>query len=56
MGGIWDRFGKGSVEYNNVVQVCLILKDNVYYAYIQQGEIPNIVKLNIAEIRNIDII
>lgn len=45
-----------SVEYANVVQVCIIFKDNEYYAYIQQGEIPNFVKLSVAEIRNIDFV
>ena len=45
-----------SVEYANVVQVCIIFKDNEYYAYIQQGEIPNFVKLGVAEIRNIDFV
>ena len=43
-----------SVEYANVVQVCIIFKDNYYYAYIQQGEIPNLVKLNIENIENIN--
>ena len=43
-----------SVEYSNVVQVCIIFKDNDYYAYIQQGEIPNLVKLNIENIENIN--
>lgn len=43
-----------SVEYANVVQVCIIFKDNDYYAYIQQGEIPNLVKLNIENIENIN--
>lgn len=45
-----------SVEYSNVVQVCIIFKDNDYHAYIQHGENPNFVKLNVAEVRNIDII
>ena len=43
-----------TVEYNDVVQVCIIFKDNDYYAYIQQGEIPNLVKLNIENIENIN--
>ena len=43
-----------SVEYSNVVQVCLILKNNLYYAYIQQGEIPNIVKLDVDSIMEIN--
>ena len=44
-----------TVEYNDVVQVCIIFKDNNYHAYIQHGESPNVVKLNIANIENIDI-
>ena len=43
-----------SVEYNDVVQVCIIFKDNEYYAYVQYGEIPNVVKLHIADIENIN--
>ena len=43
-----------SVEYSNVVQVCIIFKDNNYYAYIHHGGIPNVVKLNIADIENIN--
>ena len=42
-----------SVKYSNVVQVCIIFKDNDYYAYVQYGEIPNIIKLNIMDIDNI---
>lgn len=45
-----------SVEYSNVVQVCIIFKDNDYYAYIQHGESPNVVKLNIANIENINVV
>lgn len=45
-----------SVEYNNVVQVCIIYKDNNYHAYIQHGESPNVVKLNVSEIENISVI
>jgi len=44
------------VEYSNIVQVCIIFKDWQYYIYIQQGESPNLVKLNVAEIRNINVI
>lgn len=45
-----------SVEYANVVQVCIIFKDNEYYAYIQNGENLNFIKLNIENIENLDII
>lgn len=45
-----------SVEYSDVVQVCIIYKDKNYYAYVQHGESPNVVKLNIAEIENIDVV
>jgi len=44
------------VEYSNIVQACIIFKDWQYYTYIQQGESPNLVKLNVAEIRNINVI
>ena len=43
-----------SVEYSNVVQVCIIFKDNNYYAYIQHGGNPNFVRLNIGDIENIN--
>ena len=45
-----------SVEYANVVQVCVIYKDNNYYAYVQHGESPNVVKLNIDEIESIGVV
>ena len=45
-----------SVEYNNIVQVCIIFKDNEYYAYIQHGENPNFVKLDIGNIENINVV
>ena len=45
-----------SVEYNNVVQVCIIYKDNNYYAYIQHGESPNVVKINITNIGSIGVV
>lgn len=45
-----------SVEYSNVVQVCIIFKDNDYYAYIQHGKNLNFLRLNVAEIRDVDII
>ena len=43
-----------SVEYSNVVQVCIIFKDNEYYAYIQHGENPNFVRLDVDSIMEID--
>ena len=45
-----------SVEYSDVVQVCIIYKDKNYYAYVQHGESPNVAKLNIANIENIDLL
>ena len=45
-----------SVEYENIVQVCLILKDNEYYAYIHHGESLNFVKLNVAEIEDVGVV
>lgn len=42
-----------SVEYNKVVQVCLILKEHSYYLYIQHGENPNLIKLNVDSIEEI---
>ena len=36
-----------SVEYEKVVQACVILKENSQHLYIQHGENPNLVKLNI---------
>lgn len=43
-----------SVEYSNVVQVCIIFKDNDYYAYIQHGENLKFVKLDVDSIMEID--
>ena len=43
-----------SVEYNNVVQICLILKEQSYYLYIQHGENPNFIKLDVDNITEID--
>ncbi len=37
-----------SIEYRNVLQVCLILKEQSFYLYIQQGANPNLIKLNIS--------
>ncbi len=45
-----------SVEYSNVVQVCIIFKGNEYYAYVQHGNNPNVVKFNISDIENIDVV
>ena len=42
-----------SVEYNNVVQACVILKDHSQYIYIQHGENPNLVKLDVDSIEEI---
>ena len=42
-----------SVEYLDIIQVCLILKDSNYYIYIQHGESPSFVKLNIDSITEI---
>lgn len=42
-----------SVEYSNVVQVCIIFKDNDYYAYIQHGENLKFVKLDVDSIMEI---
>ena len=36
-----------SVEYEKVVQACVILKEHSQHLYIQHGENPNLVKLNI---------
>lgn len=43
-----------SIEYLNVLQVCLILKDHSYYIYIQQGANRNLIKLNIDSIEEIN--
>ena len=45
-----------NIEYSNVLQVCLILKDHSYYIYIQQFENPNLIKLNIDSIEKISCI
>lgn len=42
-----------NIEYLNVLQVCLILKDRSYYIYIQQGANPNLIRLNIDSIEEI---
>ena len=42
-----------SIEYLNVMQVCLILNDSSFYLYIQQGANPNLVRLNIDSIEEI---
>lgn len=42
-----------SIEYSNVLQVCLILKDHSYYIYIQQVGNLNLIKLNIDSIEEI---
>ena len=42
-----------NIEYSNVLQVCLILKDHTFYIYIQQNGNPNLIKLNIDSIEEI---
>ncbi len=42
------------VEYNRVVQVCLILKEGSYYLYIQHGENPNLIKLDVDSLMKIN--
>lgn len=42
-----------NIEYSNVMQVCLILKEQSFYLYIQQGANPNLIKLNIDSIDEI---
>ena len=44
------------VEYNDVLQACIILKEDIFYLYIQHGENPNFVKLDINQINEIDLI
>ena len=43
-----------NVEYINVQQVCFIYKDYSYYLYIQQAGKPNLVKLEIDNIEEIN--
>ena len=42
------------IEYSNVLQVCLIFKEHSFYIYIQQGGNPNLIKLNIDNIEEIN--
>ena len=42
-----------SIEYSNVMQVCLIFKEHSFYLYIQRGANPNLIKLNIDNIEEI---
>ena len=42
-----------NIEYRNVLQVCIILKEHSFYIYIQHGENPNLIKLNIDNIEEI---
>ena len=44
-----------SIEYPSVLQVCLILKEQSFYIYIQHGEKPNLIKLNIDSIDNLSL-
>ena len=43
-----------NVEYVDVQQVCFIYKDYSYYLYIQQAGKPNLVKLEVDDIGEID--
>lgn len=43
-----------SVEYNNVVQACVILKEHSQHLYIQHGENPNLIKLGVDSITEIN--
>lgn len=45
-----------NVEYPRIVQACIIYKDYNYFLYIQQGENPNLTKLNIDCIEEINLI
>ena len=43
-----------NIEYCNVIQVCIILKEDSYYIYVQYGENSNFVKIKIDDIEEID--
>lgn len=43
-----------SVEYNKVVQACVVLKKHSYYLYIQYGVNPNFIKLDVDSIKEIN--
>lgn len=43
-----------SIEYDKVVQACVILKEHSHYLYIQHGENPNLVKLDVDSIGKIN--
>ena len=43
-----------SIEYSNVLQVCLIFKEHSFYLYIQRGANPNLIKINIDNIEEIN--
>ena len=43
-----------SVEYEKVVQACVILKEHSQHLYIQHGENPNLVKLDVDSIGEIN--
>ena len=45
-----------NVEYSNIIQVCIILKDETFYIYIQHGENPNFIKLDVDNIGEINCI
>ena len=43
-----------SIEYSNVMQICLIFKEHSFYLYIQRGANPNLIKINIDNIEEIN--
>ena len=43
-----------NIEYLNVLQSCIILKEQTFYLYLQQGANPNLIKLNIDNIEKIN--
>ena len=44
-----------NVKYVNVQEVCFIYKDYSYYLYIQQAGKPNLVKLEVEYIEEINL-
>ncbi|MBQ3407990.1 MAG: hypothetical protein IJH12_02145 [Clostridia bacterium] len=54
-GNDYDLIIEG-VEYSRVVQACVIFKDRSYYLYIQHGENPNLIKLDVDSIEEINCI
>ena len=43
-----------TIEYNKLVQACIVLKENGYYLYIQHDKNLNFIKLNIDSIEKIN--